>query len=376
MKLPTPFQKGTLYKKSPFLPFCGCFKLLFFLIFPFFVSLKFTEAKKIQVHGAGATFPYPAYTQWVSKYHQQNPSILINYQGIGSGGGIRQLISKTIDFAGSDVVLKPEEEDKIKRDVVHLPTLMGAVALSYNLKGLKKLHLNRKALLDIFRGKIQKWNHPLLQKLNPKIKLPSQSIVLTVRSDGSGTTAIFTQFLSYIDPKWKKEVGHGKVISWPTKVIAGKGNSGVTGLIKQVKGSLGYIEYTYATSNRLPVVAMENRQGEFVLPSLKSIKLSASSSHENKTQGKNKKGKNNEHKDFKISVLDSENKGAYPISSLTWLIIPEKMRNKEKGKALFEFLNWAIQEKGGQALLPPMHYVPLPSALQKRVLAKIQQMSL
>ena len=335
------------------------------LSFSVFHSAEAKKIKRIRVQGAGATFPYPAYTQWVSKYHQQNPSILINYQGIGSGGGVRQLISKTIDFAGSDVVLKPEEEKKIQGKVFHLPTLMGAVVLSYNLEGLKDFRLSRKALLDIFRGRIQKWNHPLLQKLNPKAKLPDKNIVLTVRSDGSGTTGIFTEFLSRIDPQWEKEVGNGKVISWPTKVIAGKGNSGVTGLIKQVKGTLGYVEYTYAISNRLPTVAIENRDGKFILPSLESIRLSAP----NEKEIREKAG------DFKISVLDSENKGAYPVSSLTWLIIPEKMKNKEKSKALVQFLNWALHKKGGQALLSPLHYVPLPSSLQKSVLVKVQQMN-
>ena len=327
---------------------------------------SFLKAKRIRVHGAGATFPYPAYTQWASKYHKQNPSILINYQGIGSGGGIRQLISKTIDFAGSDVILTPEEERKLKGNILHFPTLMGAVVLSYHLKGLevKTLKLNRKALFDIFTGKIKKWNHSLIQNLNPQVKLPKKNIILTVRSDGSGTTAIFTQFLSKIDANWGKKIGHGKVVSWPIKVLAAKGNAGVTGLIKQVNGSLGYIEYTYAASNGLPVVAMENHQGDFIYPSLESIKLSAP----NPAQIK---GKN-----FKISVLDSKNKGAYPISSLTWLITPEKMDHQQKSKVFFQFLNWALSEKGGQSLLPPLYYVPLPSSLQKQVLAKLKEMDL
>ena len=360
---PVPFLKGVSLKQKSFL-----FILLFFCFsFPFLMLTEYVVAKKIRIHGAGATFPYPAYTQWLSKYHQQNPSILINYQGIGSGGGVRQLIAKTIDFAGSDFVLTPEEEKKIKKQVVHLPTLMGAVVLSYHLEGLSSLKLSRKALVDIFLGKIQKWNHPLLQKLNPTAKLPNKSIVLAVRSDGSGTTAIFTQFLSLADGsgEWTKKVGQGKVISWPVKVIASKGNPGVTGLIKQVKGSLGYIEYNYAVSNGLPVVALENRQGEFMRPSLESVKLSVS---------KPKKGKEN--KSLNISVVDSPNKGAYPLSSLTWLIIPKQMDNKEKNQALSQFLKWALKQDGGQALLPSLHYVPLPPFLQRNVLAKLQQMDL
>jgi len=310
-------------------------------------------ADSLLVNGAGATFPFPLYSKWFSEYNKAHPDIRFNYQSIGSGGGIQQFTAGTVDFGASDAPLSDAQIAKAP-DVVHIPTVLGAVVVTYNapFAGLK---LTRAVLADIFLGKITKWNDPAIAKANAGIQFPDAAITVVRRSDGSGTTYVFTDYLSKISPEWKAKVGNGTSVSWPVG-LGGKGNEGVTGLVKQTPGSIGYVELAYATQNKLAVAPLENQEGNFVAPSLASTSAAAA--------GVTLPA------DYRVSVTDAKGKDAYPMASFTYLLVHRDAKDKAKGEALVNFLWWAIHS--GQALAAPLDYAPLPAAVVKNVEKTIQ----
>lgn len=324
-------------------------KLVIIILF----SLSFAQAIT-QINGAGATFPYPLYSKWFLEYAKLQKEVRFNYQSIGSGGGVRQLLADTVDFGASDVPMKPEAEKKSKYQVLHMPTALGAVSVAYNLPGLTGLKLTGDALTKIYLGEIKKWNHPLLKELNPGLNLPKKNILVAYRSDGSGTTAIFTDYLSSVNLTWKSKVGKGKAVKWPHG-IGGKGNEGVTGLVRQMKGAIGYVELAYALQNKLEVVSLKNKSGQYVRPSLETITASASSLKDAKN--------------YKKSIVNSMGENAYPITAMTFLLIPLKKHDGAKKEEFKKFLNWAMTK--GQDIAPTLHYAPLPKALRKRFIGEI-----
>ena len=314
------------------------------------------------INGAGATFPYPLYSKWFSEYQKIDPKTQINYQSIGSGGGIRQFTEKTVDFGATDTPMSQEQLNKSPESILHIPTVLGAVALTYHITGVPKsgLKLTPSIISDLFLGKIQKWNDPKIAQLNPQISLPDESVIIVRRSDGSGTTAVFTDYLSKVSPEWKQKVGSATSVRWPVG-LGGKGNEGIAGLIKQTPGTLGYVELVYAENNHLSYAAIQNKSGDFILPTVKAVTAAADSM----------KGKIPE--DFRVSITDPAGKNAYPISSFTYILVYAKMA-KEKGQSLVQFLHWAM--KDGQSYAENLHYSPLPQSLAKRVDKKISEISL
>ena len=307
-----------------------------------------TVAKSdILINGAGATFPQPLYSRWFSDYRKVDKSVAINYQGVGSSGGIRQLLTGTVDFGASDEPMNAEESSKAKSVVHHLPTSMGAVAVSYNLPGNPQLKLTPDVITELFQGTITKWNDPRIGACNPGIKLPELAVMIAYRSDGSGTTAIMTEYLSAISATWKAKPGQGKSVKWPIG-IGGKGNAGVAGMIKQNPGTLGYIELVYAASNNLPVAAIKNAAGQFVTPSIATVRSAAKA-----------KIKEIIAADFKLSLVNSPGKDAYPISSMTWLLVPESMPAK-KSVPFTGFLKWAMSDSA-QSTAESLHLAALPN---------------
>ena len=323
------------------------------LVYP----LSSLAAAPLLINGAGATFPYPLYAKWFSTYRQVDKSVEINYQSIGSGGGIRQFIAGTTDFGASDAPMKDKDLNKAKIPILHIPTTMGAVAVTYNVPGVKaELKMTSELLAKIFLGQIKKWDDEEIKKLNPKVKFPkNQYIVVCYRSDGSGTTSIFTDYLSKVSTDWKSKVGQGKSVKWPTG-LGGKGNEGVTGLVKQNPGAIGYLEMTYASTNKLPTFALKNKVGEFVQPSVKAVSLAAAGALKTMPD------------DFRVSITDPGGKGSYPIAAFTYLLVHQKMENP-KGEKIVKFLRWAIAD--GQTYAPGLNYAPLPKSLITKVSAKI-----
>ena len=302
----------------------------------------------IKINGAGATFPYPIYSKWFSQYEKENKGVKFNYQAIGSGGGIRQLIKKTVDFGASDAPLKAKEQKKADWPIIHVPTVLGAVAVSYNLPGVKGLRLDGKTLAQIFLGEVNNWGHPSIAKLNPQVKLPSGDILVVRRADGSGTTAVFSDYLAKVSPAWKKRVGVGKTLRWPAGIGA-KGNDGVTNVIKQTTGSIGYVELAYAINNKLETFAMQNRAGEYVIPTPEGISASSKSLMAS------------DNPDVTQSITDAEGPGVYPISAFTYILIPQTSGGA-KLREIKRFLLWALSEKG-QSYTKALHYAPLPTKL-------------
>src|SRR6266404_5641193 len=302
---------------------------------------------QLQLNGAGATFPYPMYSKWFNLYIQVDPAVRFNYQSIGSGGGIKQITEQTVDFGASDGPMTDEQLRAAPGRILHFPTVMGAVVITYNGEGLKTgLKLTPEAIAGIFLGKITKWNDPALAAANPGVTLPPRDIVVVHRSDGSGTSYIFTDFLSKVSREWSNKVGKGTSVSWPAG-LGGKGNEGVTGLVKQTPFSLGYVELIYAQSNGLPFADVKNKSGSFVTPSLDSVTVAAAALA------------NTMPDDFRVSITDAPGAGAYPISGMTWLLVYEKQRDAAKGKKLVRFLEWMMHE--GQKEAPALHYAPLPA---------------
>jgi len=320
------------------------------------LSLSLSVAAAQKINGAGATFPYPIYSKWFSEYQKVNKGVEFNYQSIGSGGGIKQVLAQTVDFGATDAPMTDEELKSAKTPIRHIPTVLGAVVAAYNVKGLEAgLKLDGETLANIFQGKIVKWNDAAIAKLNPKTKLPATDILVVRRSDGSGTTAVFSTFLAESSAEWKDKVGAGKNINWPAGVGA-KGNEGVTALVAQTDGAIGYVELAFALNNKLAMASLKNKKGEFVTASVDTI---------TKAAGNVKDGSG----DLRISVINSDSKGAYPISSFTWILLPED-KNSAVLKEVRSFLTWAL--KDGQKFASELHYAPLPKKMAESILKTLK----
>ncbi|MFZ1946235.1 MAG: phosphate ABC transporter substrate-binding protein PstS [bacterium] len=303
------------------------------------------QAAQRELIGAGATFPYPLYSKMFDVYSQQK-GVKINYQAIGSGGGIKQLMEKTVDFGGTDAFLTDEEIKSAGSAIVHVPTCLGAVVLTYDLPGDPTLRFTPDIVADIFLGKLTQWNDQRLKDINPEVSLPDMTIVVVHRSDGSGTTFIFSDYLGKVSAEWKEKVGVGKSLNWPAGLGA-KGNPGVAGLVKQIPGSIGYVELIYAAQNKMPVGSIRNAAGEFVEPSTGSVSLAAVTDIP---------------ADTRVSITDTPAKGGYPIGGFTWLILYADQkygtRSFQKAEDVVNLVWWAVHE--GQQFAPALDYSPLP----------------
>ena len=316
------------------------------------------EGKPVMLTGAGATFPYPIYSKWFDAYYKSSGT-QINYQSLGSGAGVKQFSEGTVDFGATDGPMNDTELAAVNGQVLHLPTVLGADAVTWNLPTLGKtaLKFDAATLADIFLGKITRWNDPRLVALNPGVVLPAIDLLVVHRSDGSGTTFIWTDYLSSVSSEWSTKVGRGKSVNWPVG-LGGKGNEGVTQQIKQVAGTIGYVEMIYALSNDLPVGEIKNRSGAFVAPSLESVSAAA--------VGVSLP----EDTDFRVSIVDAEGAGAYPVSSFTWLLVNPDLADAEKAKAIKKFLIWMTGPEAS-AMASELHYAPLPASVAERVNARI-----
>jgi phosphate transport system substrate-binding protein len=308
------------------------------------------------INAAGATFPYPIYSKWFDAYHNEHSNIQINYQSIGSGGGIRQVTEGTVDFGASDGPMNDDQlkefEQKRGTKLLHFPTVLGAVVPTYNVDGVSgDLNFTQKALAGIYMGTITKWNDPEIAKANPGVKLPGDDIVVIHRSDGSGTSYIWTDFLSKASADWKQKVGNGTSVNWPVG-LGGKGNEGVTGLVKQTPGSIGYVELIFALQNKIPYGKVQNADGKFLKADLAGVTAAAANAVKIMPD------------DFRVSITNAPGAAAYPVSSFTWLLIPTKMANANNGKAVKEFLTWMLTK--GQTYCEALSYAQLP----KPVIAK------
>ena len=313
------------------------------------------------LNGAGATFPNPIYSKWFSEYHKAHSDVQINYQSIGSGGGIKQLQAKTVDFGASDGPMSDEQLSATPFKVFHIPTVLGAVVPAYNLPSVKaELKFTPEVLAGIFLGHITKWNDPILAKANPGVKFPDADIIVVHRSEGSGTTYIWTDYLSKISDEWKTKVGKNASVNWPVGLGA-KGNDGVTGQIKQTEGSIGYVELIYALQNKIPFGTVKNAAGQFVKASLQSVTEAAASIKEMPD-------------DFRVSITNAPGKGAYPISSFTWLLVPVEWSDAGKEKVFVDFLNWMIGP--GQSMTSALDYAPLPKPVVQKIKARINEIKI
>jgi phosphate transport system substrate-binding protein len=323
--------------------------LLFGFLFQFLSIPVFPQDRELL--GAGATFPYVLYSKMFDAYYKQT-NVKVNYQSIGSGGGIRQLKEKTVDFGASDAFLSDEQLREFDSPVLHIPTCLGAVVITYNLPGNPQLKLTPDVIADIFLGKIKKWNDPRITNLNPGINLPNLNITVVHRSDGSGTTFVFTDYLSKVSNEWAQKVGRGTSVAWPVG-LGGKGNEGVTGLVKQIPGAVGYVELIYAKQNKLPQALVKNKSGKFINPELSSISAA---------------GKTKIPDDTRISITDTDAEDGYPISSFTWILVYKeqnyKGRSLERAKQLVKLLWWIVHE--GQAYTEPLDYAKLPGEVVKK----------
>jgi phosphate transport system substrate-binding protein len=328
-------------------------------------ALAGVAAAALSITGAGATFPNPMYSKWFNEYHKMHADVEINYQSIGSGGGIKQVTEGTVDFGATDGPMNDTQlaEFKTKRgcEVLHFPTVLGADVPTYNIPGVTgELNFTPDALAGIFLGKITKWNDPEIAKANPGVKLPASDIVVVHRSEASGTTYIWVDYLAKVSPEWKTKVGVGAAVSWPVG-LGGKGNEGVSGQIKQTENSIGYIELIYAIQNKMSYGKVKNLSGEFVKAELASVTAAAAGAAANMPE------------DFRVSITNAPGKGAYPISSFTWLLVPSKIQNPEKKKAVKDFVTWMLGP--GQKMTEALSYSPLPkSVVAKETIAisKIQ----
>ncbi len=309
------------------------------------------------INGAGATFPYPMYSKWFNEYHKQHSDVQINYQSIGSGGGIRQVLAQTVEFGASDGPMSDEQLSQAKVKLVHIPTVLGSVVPAYNIPGVKQeIKFTPEMLAGIFLGKITSWNDPVITKANPGINFPGQPIVVVHRSDGSGTTFIFTDYLSSVSPDWKSGPGKGTSVKWPVGLGA-KGNEGVAGMIRQVDGAIGYVELIYAVQNKIDYGTVKNKSGNFVKASLDSTTAAAAYA---KMPA-----------DYRVSIVNAPGKDAYPISSFTWLLIPVQQKDAGKGKIIKEFLIWMLDQ--GQGMTTQLTYAPLPQNVKEMVRKTVEQ---
>jgi phosphate transport system substrate-binding protein len=318
-------------------------------------------AQKIQINGAGATFPYPIYSKWFSEYNKLHPDVEINYQSIGSGGGIRQLTNRTVFFGATDGPMTKDQMLNAPGKILHLPAVLGADVSVYNIPGVDtELKFTGPLLANIFLGKVTKWNDPAIAQLNPSVKLPGTDIVVCHRSDGSGTTYIWVDYLSKVSPEWKKTVGVATSVNWPTGV-GGKGNEGVAGLVKQTPGAIGYVELIYALQNKIDFGTVQNMAGEFVRASLDSVTKAAAA-----TKGQMPP-------DFRVSITNAPGQGVYPVSSFTWLLFYESPKDKRAARIMTDFMKWALTD--GQKYAADLGYAPLPSeviAMEMEALKRIR----
>ena len=316
---------------------------------------------KIQINGAGATFPYPIYSKWFSEFNKAYPNVEINYQSIGSGGGIRQVTNQTVFFGATDGPMTNEQLLAAPGKLLHFPTVLGAVLPIYNIPGVTaELKFTGAVLADIFLGKITKWNDPAIAKLNPDVKLPGTDITVAHRSDGSGTTYIWVDYLAKVSPEWKSKVGVATAVNWPTGV-GGKGNEGVAGLVTQTPGSIGYVELIYALQNKISYGSVQNMAGEFTKATVQSVTAAAALAATKMPA------------DFRVSITNAEGKGVYPISSFTWLLLYESPKDKAQAKTMVDFVKWALTD--GQKFCGDLGYAPLPASvvkLEMTALAKIK----
>ncbi|HMS65667.1 MAG TPA: phosphate ABC transporter substrate-binding protein PstS [Ignavibacteria bacterium] len=314
-----------------------------------------------QINGAGATFPYPIYSKWFNEYAKINKDAKINYQSIGSGGGVKQITEGTVDFGASDSPMSNEEIEKAdtknNNKIIHIPTVIGSVVLTYNIPGIdKNINLSGEAISGIYMGKIKKWNDPLIQKENTDVSLPDKDIIVTYRTDGSGTTFVFTDYLGKVSEEWKTGVGVAKDVKFPVGQ-GGKGNEGVTGLVKQLEYSIGYVELIYALQNKLKYANVKNTEGEFISPNLESLTKAAEQSVAEIPA------------DLRQSITNAKGKGSYPISSYTYILIYENQKDPSKGKTMKEFLTWALST--GESFAKDLGYAPLPADVVKKANEKI-----
>jgi phosphate transport system substrate-binding protein len=313
----------------------------------------------VTINGAGATFPYPIYSKWFDKHHELKPDVQINYQSIGSGGGIRQITARTVDFGATDGPMTDQQLFKVDGKLLHIPTVLGAVVPAYNLPGVDgELKLTGGLLADIFLGNIRRWNDPAVAKVNPGLKLPDAPLTVVHRSDGSGTTFAFVDYLSKVSPDWKKKVGVGTAVNWPIGLGA-KGNEGVSGLVKQTPFSIGYMELIYAKQSGMPYAAVLNRAGEFVKAGVESVTAAAAGAAKSMP------------KDFRVSIADAPGAGAYPISTYTWLLVYQKNPGG-RGDIIKDFLGWMLKE--GQGMAAELGYAPLPPSVHAMVAKTVQSL--
>jgi len=313
------------------------------------------------INGAGATFPYPIYSKWFAEYNKLKSNVQINYQSIGSGGGIRQLTNQTVFFGATDGPMTPEQMQGAPGKILHLPTVLGAVVPVYNLPGTSgEIKFNGPVLADIFLGKITKWNDPAIAKLNSGVTLPATDITVVHRSDGSGTSYIWVDYLAKVSPEWLKKVGVNTSVNWPVG-LGGKGNEGVSGLVQQTPGSLGYVELIYALQNKIAYGSVQNAEGEFVRATIQAVTAAAGAAVKSMP------------KDFRVSITNATGAQAYPIASYTYILVYKDQKDQAKGKALVDFLWWGLHD--GEAFAKGLLYAPLPADVVKRAEAKINSIT-
>jgi phosphate transport system substrate-binding protein len=329
-----------------FLLGCGCL----------FAAQTGAQAQLL-INGAGATFPYPIYSKWFDEYAKMDPSVRFNYQSIGSGGGQKQILEQTVDFGASDGPMSDENLAKAPGKLLHIPTVAGADVITYNLPGNPQLKLNGDTVVNIFLGNITKWNDAKIVALNPGVALPDIGIIPVHRSDGSGTTFIFTDYLGSISPVWADSVGKGTSVKWPASIgIGAKGNEGVAGQVKQLSGAVGYVELIYAKQNQMPYADIKNAAGNFITPTIESVTAALATA---KIPD-----------DFRFSMVNAPGDKTYPIAGTTWLLVYENQKDAAKGKKLVEFLNWALTK--GEGMASSLDYASLPENVQQRVLERIK----
>jgi phosphate transport system substrate-binding protein len=324
--------------------------------------LSLPAVAQTTLNGAGATFPYPMYSKWFSDYHKLHSDVQINYQSIGSGGGIRQVTEGTVDLGASDMPMTDaqlgEAQGKLKTKILNLPSVLGAVVPAYNIPGVSgEVKFTPDALAEIFLGRVTKWNDKAITSVNPGVNFPDRDIIVIHRSDGSGTTFIWTDYLSKVSSDWKNQVGSGTSVKWPIG-LGGKGNEGVAGSIRQLQGSIGYVELIYAVQNNIPFGSVKNAAGVFLKASLEGVTAAAASAPKMPA-------------DFRVSITNAPGKDAYPISSFTWLLIPQQSKDAAKGKILADFLNWMVTD--GQKMTNALSYAPLPDAVVQKEKEAIKQ---
>src|SRR6266436_4766294 len=326
-----------------------------------FAACGGNSGSEVRLQGAGATFPNPLYQKWLSEYGKLNPHVKIDYQSIGSGGGIKQIQARTVDFGASDSPMKDEDLRAAPGPILHIPTVLGAVVITYNLAGVSQpLHFTPEVIADIFLGKIKQWSDPKIKADNAGVSFPNADITVVHRSDSSGTSAVFTDYLSKVSPEWKEKVGAGSSPNWPAG-IGGKGNEGVTGQVKQTPNTIGYVELAYAVQNKLPAALVRNKAGNFVEPTIDAVTQAAAASVATTPD------------DLRVSITDAAGPAAYPISSYTYILAYKAQSDATKGKTLVDFLWWGIHD--GEKFAKELQYAPLPDEITKRAEAKINSIT-